>query len=235
MLLGGLGLLAGMASFDHSSLYGFRPAWPMLAAYVAVVVAWAAYRVFRARDGTVLSKLTTFAALAVVYLMLLAAAFVFGGVGYLFDTAKSRARQSVCAVNMRELAQAMLLYAEDHNGTLPPATRWSATIASPTIRPRFGFICPSSLASPPDDQRWSDYAMNDALSGAKIGAIRHPTRAVLLFECDLGWNAVGSRAQLPRKPRHLGGDDYAFADGHASWHDRGRAEELAWGQIGGVP
>jgi prepilin-type processing-associated H-X9-DG protein len=43
---------------------------------------------------------------------------------------------------------------------------------------------------------------------------------VAIFESDRGWNAHGGPQLLPRNPRHVKGDNYGFADGHAKWYAR---------------
>ncbi|MCC6446330.1 MAG: hypothetical protein IT210_23110 [Armatimonadetes bacterium] len=51
-----------------------------------------------------------------------------------------------------------------------------------------------------------------------------PTDYVMLMESDLNQrNAAGDHHALAPEPRHSGGDNYAFADGHAKWIRRDRA------------
>jgi hypothetical protein len=50
-----------------------------------------------------------------------------------------------------------------------------------------------------------------------LDLLTDPDKTVVVFESDAGMNAAGGPELLPGIPRHLGGDMWGFADGHAVW------------------
>ena len=136
-----------------------------------------------------------------------------------------------CAKNERTLATALQLYVSDW-GEFPVAHRWcdelSAYIAKSPNSGRDGaFRCPAAA------NRECSYALSSALSGTKATATAgqsddHEPRAVAVFESDAGWNAAGGSELLPNKPRHVGGDRYAFVDGSTAWVPRRKLPDGTW-------
>jgi len=111
-----------------------------------------------------------------------------------FARAREKARQSTCTSNQRQLAVAVLMYAQDHEETLPSATDWTnaAGVADSKI-----FDCPtSSTAGSPGS---SDYlylgALNSVtnkeglLSGLTIGAYTDPAGTPMFFDKAAGYPA----------------------------------------------
>lgn len=116
---------------------------------------------------------------------------------------QSRAFVGVCAHNQARLGAAMLTYAENHGGRLPPAQEWCDRLrpylklfAPPDADPFEAFVCPATR-----NQRCS-YAFNANLSGVRLADIPKSRRVVILFESDRGWNAAGGPELLPAQPRH---------------------------------
>jgi len=65
------------------------------------------------------------------------------------------------------------------------------------------------------------YGMNSNCRDVYVSAIEDPALFVVVFESDLGCTATeGAKALVP-EPRHEGGDNWGFADGHAKWISRG--------------
>ena len=115
-----------------------------------------------------------------------------------------------CLSDTHVLAQALLIYADKHDGRLPAAAGWCDA-----IRPYL--LVGGILSCPSRPELRCGYAFNAALGGARVWEVASPERTVLVFESDRGWNAAGGRGLLPEAPRHLGGDCYAFLDVHTTW------------------
>lgn len=119
-------------------------------------------------------------------------------------------RKATCLSNLKQLALAALMFAQDHNDTLPNASTWSDDI-QPYCKSTDILRCPS------DTNEYS-YAMNSKLSGKKIGAITDPTTTVLFFESSAGVrNAADPMTSVCKPPRHGDGNDFAYVDGHVKW------------------
>jgi hypothetical protein len=119
--------------------------------------------------------------------------------------------EPACLRNLSKLARGLALYAEDHDSQLPPWQSWGAA-ASEQVRDLEVFVCPAAPGEP-------GYAYNAALSGAALGSVRQPDRCVMLWDAG----ALGPFPGLStasQAPRHHGGDDYAFVDGHTAWRAR---------------
>jgi hypothetical protein len=151
-------------------------------------------------------------------LFLLAAAWLIGAVRQ--DEAAHAARVQSLR-NVKNIALAFQMYVADNDDIFPPAGDWCDRIEeyvknrdvfrSPIVR---GLDCA--------------FAYNAALDGASLAQLDHPADTVVIFESDQGWNAVGGRGLLPDEPRHLGGDNYGFADGSARWLNRKKLPDGTW-------
>lgn len=93
-----------------------------------------------------------------------------------FAQARSRAQQSACASNLRQLSCAALQYAADHEGLLPltshsgTASSWATTL-NPYGAVQALRVCPSDpLASMRSAQAGSSYAWNENLLGEVAGS-----------------------------------------------------------------
>jgi len=129
---------------------------------------------------------------------------------------------STCRQNIKILSEAMLMYLADNDQALPAAKAWCDRLA-PYLPATHSFICPRA-----QNQQCS-YAFSAALSGSTAQALGEDT--IVLFESDRGWNATGGPALLPEKPRHMGGDEYAFASGSVGHVPRQRVKDAEgnWG------
>jgi len=116
-----------------------------------------------------------------------------------------------CLRNLRDLARGLQVYAGDHAGTLPSWQGWGGAAFHYVDDPG-AFVCPAAPSEP-------GYAYNAALSGVPSAAVRRPDHCLIL--CDAG--ALGPFPGLSvygQAPRHRGGDNLAFVDGHAVWQVR---------------
>ena len=116
---------------------------------------------------------------------------------------------------MKNITLALQMYAQDNDGVLPAAGRWCDQ-AQVYVGNRSSnvFLCEDSWGTA------SAYSYDNALDRASLGDLTDPASLIAIFESNAGWNAHGGSELLVNEPRHLGGDNYGFADGHAAWLPR---------------
>ena len=127
------------------------------------------------------------------------------------------ARKAVCLGHTKELALALQMYADDNDQRLPLAANWQDALEQ-YCKGSATFTCPEAPGSP------SAYAYSSTLPGLAYSDLLAPGDTVGIFESDAGPNAVGGPELLPDAPRHYGGDNYGFPDGHAAWIGRAPAD-----------
>jgi prepilin-type processing-associated H-X9-DG protein len=123
------------------------------------------------------------------------------------EQARERARQVECASNLRQVALAAHLYANDHEGRLPAADNWVEAL-QPYFQNRdiLRFLrCPDAPGQP------VAYALNSRAAGQRIEDL--PTDMVLFFETSKN-EPNPADAGTSVAVRHPGGANYAFVDGH---------------------
>jgi prepilin-type processing-associated H-X9-DG protein len=156
--------------------------------------------------------------------------FIIAGVGVfaallfpVFSKARESARKAVCLSNVKNIALAFDMYLEDNDDRFPAAGAWCGAMEAYLPNAEV-YRCASAMDQP------CGYAYNAALSHVQGIAPEHAGATVLIFECDRGWNAAGGPDLLSAEPRHLGGDNFGYADGHAEWLIRGStaAREQRW-------
>lgn len=126
------------------------------------------------------------------------------------EAAKARAQTTNCLSNLRQLATAAIMYARDHDETLPDADTWMDEL-KPYHKNEALLKCP---AAPTLEY---GYAMNANLSGVKLAEVKNPASTVLFFDSTLGTrNAKCTGASIPDPARHTDGNNFVFADGHAA-------------------
>jgi prepilin-type processing-associated H-X9-DG protein len=126
------------------------------------------------------------------------------------------ARRDLSQSHLRQLSLAVTQYGQDHDEIMPDAVHWVDEIM-PYVKSKAIFHDPSAPAS----ETWS-YAYNRALSHNSLASISDPASTVVLFESIKGGkNASDTGKSVPQPGRHMGGTDYAFADGHVEWYPDG--------------
>ena len=152
----------------------------------------------------------------------------------------ARVAWAISQSNLKQLSLAIIQYAFDHNNHLPDADKWVDEIL-PYVKDKALFHDPSA----PAGEEYS-YAFNRALSGAVLDTPNQPSgvvesvrsgdgskvapsaSTVMFFESIAGIkNASDTGQSVPKPGRHLGGTDYAFADGHVRWLRDGTAPSFA--------
>ncbi len=131
-----------------------------------------------------------------------------------FTRARESARKAVCLSNVKNVSLALQMYLTDYDDRLPAAANWCGDLDD-YVKNREVYMCPAA------DGLDCAYAYNSTLSGADFASFSDPADTVAIFESDAGWNAAGIPQQLlPSQPRHLGGDNFGYLDGHARWKSR---------------
>ncbi len=124
-----------------------------------------------------------------------------------FGQAREKARQTACLNNQRQLALAMLMYAQDHAEQLPAAS-WASDIAVPS---NGVFNCPDgrgqgTIAQP-------KYLMNLTVAGSTLGSLTgDPTHLWLTADGAGGVGTVSAQSW-----RHNGKPIASYLDGHVTF------------------
>lgn len=125
-----------------------------------------------------------------------------------YQRARETSDKADCLSNLKQLSLAMIMFAQDHNETLPDAKTWTDDIR-PYFKDEEILRCPS------DRGHEYTYAMNSEVSGKKIADMADPMTTVVLFESDAGKkNAADPLKSLCSPPRHAGANNFAYVDGH---------------------
>jgi prepilin-type processing-associated H-X9-DG protein len=122
-----------------------------------------------------------------------------------------RWQSQVCRDNLRNLGISLMLYAADYGERFPTAANWcSGAWRYIEHRDAEMIECPAS-AEP------YAYAFNAYLSHRHLGAVADPAGTVMLFESSLGLKDAADHGEsLCDPPRHPGGNNFGYVDGHAA-------------------
>jgi prepilin-type processing-associated H-X9-DG protein len=134
--------------------------------------------------------------------------------------AKARAQQVQCSSNLKQLALAARMYANDTNDRFPYATNWCEALQAYSL-PQKVFYCPANRES-----QLCGYGYNAALSGLTEDKINSST--VLFFEIPGGWNVSGGPEQAIQRARHQRMVNVAFVDGSVISISQDQLEGLRW-------
>ncbi len=127
-----------------------------------------------------------------------------------------------CLAHVSALTKALTLYADEY-GHFPGVGSWrEAAWMNTEHYGRDIFSCPAAPGTP------ATYAYNKELRDISPVGVAIPERVVVLFETNTGPGATGGPGLLPDEPRHFGGDNYGFADGHVQWIRRKKLPDGSW-------
>jgi prepilin-type processing-associated H-X9-DG protein len=152
---------------------------------------------------------------AAIVIAVLGGCLAFGLVGVMilaailfpvFAQAREAARKSSCMSDAKQLSTAMMMYAQDHDETLPPAATWYTGLGT-YLRSSVGTTCPSrpGVIGP--------YAFNSKHDRRSLAKIPSLSTASQLFESKAGLlNASDPLTSFTTPHRDTG--IVAYADGH---------------------
>jgi len=123
------------------------------------------------------SGFTLIELLVVIAIIAVLAAILFP----VFARAREKARQTTCSSNQRQLAVALTMYTQDHDGKFPSdpgQSAWPSGIGDLVTETKM-FSCPTSnkgTAGAPD------YGLNDYLFGTDMAASSNPAKCLMLAD-----------------------------------------------------
>ncbi len=97
---------------------------------------------------------------------------------------RSLAVEFPCAANLKQLGNAIIIYAHDSDGQFPTPEKWCDLLMSECKVPATAFICPNAKAK----KGQSSYAFNKNLVGIDFDLVGPDT--IVLFESKPGWNQI---------------------------------------------
>jgi hypothetical protein len=139
--------------------------------------------------------------------------------------AKTRAQSIHCMNNVKQLNLALIMYANDHNGVLPPADQWCDLIKPYTGGSEAMYHCPA----PGQPQGRCSYAFNASLGNRRVEDITVPARTVLIFSSAEGWNHSGGVQSATTHNHPKGFASLGYSDGHAQVLPYDQLKSLEWG------
>lgn len=172
----------------------------------------------KAKKGFTLIEL-----LVVITIISILAGFILPALG------KSRevARKAICASNLHQITVAINMYATEYNDHLPYIPSFDTQylqleLLKNYVRDLNLFHCPSAngynagtywpsvyTTTIDGETCYTDYKLADnyVILGSKVSSYKYPDWVVVALEID--WH--------PDHPRHSGGENLAFFDGHVNW------------------
>jgi prepilin-type N-terminal cleavage/methylation domain-containing protein/prepilin-type processing-associated H-X9-DG protein len=154
-----------------------------------------------------ISGFTLIELLVVIAIIAVLAAILFP----VFAKAREKARQTQCLNNQRQIATAILMYAQDHDELLPESKSiWGGIGVSRDV-----LICPTA-----GTKARNGYGFHDGISGLALGELDRPVTTFLV--ADAVSKTSGTPSPIPNavydaqqlENRHTNKLIAAFADGH---------------------
>jgi len=144
--------------------------------------------------------------------------------------AREKAKEVSCITNQRYLSRAMLLYAQDHNETLPLKKDWCDLI-TPYLKDGNVFHCPSAGPIANGGGKSTSYAYNSHCNHLNIIKVNMPSITPLTFDAkNSKWNQSGGDELVAC--RHINKTVISFVDGHVESKTAEEARETIWDPMG---
>ena len=126
-------------------------------------------------------------------------------------------RQAACLSNIKQIGLAIKIYEDDYDSHLPPLnSNWNIIFEDYKYILSIKYLdCPNVKSS-----KDPSYAFNKNLAELNENRIIKQRDTIAIFESKPGKNLFGTSELLPKYPRHNGGENYGFLDGHAKWLER---------------
>ncbi len=140
--------------------------------------------------------------------------------------AREKAKEESCMTNQRYLSRAMLMYAQDHNETLPSSGNWCDLI-TPYITDKKIFQCPSAGSIANKGGKSTSYAYNTHCNHLNIVKVNMPSITPMTFDAkNSKWNQSGGNELVAC--RHAKKTVMSFLDGHVESKTPEEARETIW-------
>jgi len=177
--------------------------------------------------------------LVVIAIIAILAAILFP----VFARAREKARQSSCLSNVKQLMLGLLSYAQDYDETMPSCWTGSSTYdhpfwyekVAPYIKNTQILLCPSKKYTTIAYGYNYVYLGSTGGSGMGLAQIQTPSEMLILADSYDSDTAGSFHVYAPQywgihgganddndtgnvDPRHNGGANAGFADGHAKWY-----------------
>jgi hypothetical protein len=150
---------------------------------------------------------------ALLLVLAIAAIAVFF-MGTLPPSNRPSAKQASCLSNLKQMALAVRMYAEDNDDLLPFRNGW-VDGCLPYLHHPDMTLCPN-VPYRYDHKKRHGYAFNSDLARKALPEIKDPARQILLFDStNLSNNAADPLTSLPTEARHADGNAVVYVDGHA--------------------
>ncbi len=147
-----------------------------------------------------------------------------------FAQAREKAKEESCMTNQRYLSRAMLMYAQDHNESLPPNKDWCDLI-TPYITDKKIFQCPSADSNTNNVGKSTTYAYNSHCNHLNILKVNMPSITPMTFDAkNSKWNQSGGDELVAC--RHVNKTVMSFLDGHVESKTPEEARETIWDPMG---
>jgi prepilin-type processing-associated H-X9-DG protein len=145
-------------------------------------------------------------------LMVLLVFALLGAILFPVYTNGGPSRSTGCLSNVKQMGVMQIMYAADYDDRFPLRDNWMDSTQE--YRKSEGILrCPTFAFDEKAPKNLYGYAMNQAMSGAKIPP--KPDTVPLIFESvNLARNASGTLDSLPNPGRHNGKNMIGYADGH---------------------
>ena len=179
----------------------------------------------RTRGFTLIELLVVIAIIAIL------AAILFP----VFARAREKARQTSCLSNLKQIALATLMYAQDNDEMMPRYYRSSSlglnftphAAIQPYMMNEQIWVCPSGSAN--YDYYWDSgypgappriagsYGWNTRFNARMLAEIISPAEAGMWADCRDRLTILYENSRYRTIDRHNDGGNMAYADGHAKW------------------
>ncbi len=117
----------------------------------------------------------------------------------------------MCIERARTQNTALLMYASDYDGTLPPGPLWMDQITPYVFPLLVNFTCPVLEQNGPGEY---GFGLHSQILGETVVSFTDPSVVITVFEVEsAAKNEVGTEAQMLQAPRHFGVVTVARLDG----------------------
>lgn len=120
-------------------------------------------------------------------------------------------KNKTCPENLKQLYNAVMLYADSWDNTLPPAEIWMTAIKENVPKDEW-LHCPEVAGAGGEHY---GYAMNAALGGKRVSDMKDAAKTPLFYDStDVKVDAHDAVSSLPKPGRHGGRNNILYLDGH---------------------